>query len=326
MLVTEKSKAISTINSWGKRRIPFLFIIDFEMKSIRLFRLDQPLSDQVRFSFARSGPEIDHGGHKKVFSFRKYPVPYATYDEAFQKIQTQILAGNSFLTNLTFPTIIETNLTLRELFDCSRARYKILMDGEFVCFSPESFVTIRKGIISTFPMKGTIKASVPGAEQLIMDSHKETAEHHTVVDLLRNDLSMVASDVVVNRFRYIDTILTHEGEILQVSSEITGRLPADYSHRLGDILFALLPAGSVTGAPKTKTIELIREVEKSDRGYYTGVFGTFDGESVESAVMIRFIELKEGKMFFRSGGGITSLSSAMDEYNELIDKVYVPVA
>jgi para-aminobenzoate synthetase component 1 len=159
-----------------------------------------------------------------------------------------------------------------------------------------------------------------------MESLKETAEHHTVVDLLRNDLGMVASDIVVNQFRYITKIITHEGEILGVSSEITGKLPVGYQGRLGDIIFTLLPAGSVTGAPKTKTVALIRAVEKSDRGYYTGICGIFDGENIDSAVMIRFIEIHNGKMRFRSGGGITFLSRAVDEYNELINKVYVPVA
>jgi para-aminobenzoate synthetase component I len=319
-----RSEAISILNNWGAKRIPHLFIIDFEMKAIQLFRLDVPLPRNVLFDFHNrpaptACPEI------KAFTFRKYPLPFAEYETAFLKIQQQISAGNTFLTNLTFATPVETNLTLRQLFDHSRARYKVLLDGEFLCFSPESFISIRKGIISTYPMKGTINAALPRAEQTIMESMKEIAEHHTVVDLLRNDLSIVATDVMVNRFRYVDKITTHEGEILQVSSEITGRLPADYHRHLGDILFAMLPAGSVSGAPKTKTISLIREVEKSDRGYYTGVCGIFDGEDVDSAVMIRCIEVCKGKMFFRSGGGITFLSKAIDEYNELIDKVYVPI-
>jgi para-aminobenzoate synthetase component 1 len=313
------------MNNWGIEKIPFLFIIDFEMKAIRLFRLDLPLPEQVMFSF--HGTETSFAGQHNItgFSFRKYPISYEDYETAFLSIQKQIIAGNSFLTNLTFPTPIETNLTLKHLFKFSKAPYKILLDGEFLCFSPESFITIKNGIIATYPMKGTINASLPRAEQLIMDDPKETAEHNTVVDLLRNDMSMVATDVVVNRFRYIDKICTHEGEILQVSSEITGRLPADYNRHLGDIIFALLPAGSVTGAPKARTLAIIREAEKSDRGYYTGICGIFDGENVDSAVMIRFIEIHDGKMRFRSGGGITFLSKAIDEYNELIEKVYVPI-
>jgi para-aminobenzoate synthetase component 1 len=130
----------------------------------------------------------------------------------------------------------------------------------------------------------------------------------------------------VNRFRYIDRIVTHEGELLQVSSEITGKLPDGYQSRLGEILFALLPAGSVTGAPKMKTMDVIREAEGADRGYYTGVCGIFDGNNLDSAVLIRLIENHNGVMRFRSGGGITFLSEARTEYKEMRDKVYVPIA
>jgi para-aminobenzoate synthetase component 1 len=99
----------------------------------------------------------------------------------------------------------------------------------------------------------------------------------------------------------------------------------DYRCHLGDIFFTILPAGSVTGAPKKRTTAIIHEVEQSERGYYTGICGIFDGNNVDSAVMIRFIESKLGRLFFRSGGGITFMSKAREEYNELIDKVYVPI-
>jgi len=137
---------------------------------------------------------------------------------------------------------------------------------------------------------------------------------------------MVANNVSVKKFRYLDKIITHEGEILQVSSEISGELSAGFQSKIGDILFTLLPAGSVTGAPKPKTTAIIRETEVADRGYYTGICGVFNGEDLESAVMIRFIELINGTMVFRSGGGITFLSNARSEYEEMISKVYVPVA
>jgi para-aminobenzoate synthetase component 1 len=146
------------------------------------------------------------------------------------------------------------------------------------------------------------------------------------VDLIRNDLSTIASDVHVSRFRYIDRINTNFGDILQVSSEIVGKLPNDYLNQLGSIVFSLLPAGSVTGAPKPKTLQIIKEVEASKRGYYTGIFGYFDGQSLDSAVMIRFIENKDNSFWFRSGGGITFQSDVTDEYNELVRKVYVPIS
>jgi para-aminobenzoate synthetase component 1 len=87
----------------------------------------------------------------------------------------------------------------------------------------------------------------------------------------------------------------------------------------------LLPAGSISGAPKKRTLEIIREAEGEPRGYYTGVFGIFDGQNLDSAVMIRFIEQSEKGLLYRSGGGITNLSQPEAEYQEMLDKVYLQV-
>ncbi|GET22176.1 hypothetical protein JCM18694_24220 [Prolixibacter denitrificans] len=174
-------------------------------------------------------------------------------------------------------------------------------------------------------MKGTIDAAIPNAASQILNDRKETAEHNTIVDLIRNDLSMVAKKVHVSQFRYIDEVKTHEKTLLQVSSEISGELPSDYHSNIGTIIATLLPAGSISGAPKQKTVEIIKESEIDQRGYYTGVFGLFDGQNLDSAVMIRYIEQKNNQMIFRSGGGITVFSEPEKEYQEMIDKVYVPI-
>jgi len=320
-----KSEAIRLMNSLGDGRKPFMFLVDFEMKAIQLFPLEN-MPDDVLYDFRGSGNPRAGKKEKRSFTFSKFPMPFAAYNRAFKTVQMHIIAGNTFLANLTFPTPVETSLTLRDIYISSSARYKILFKNEFVCFSPETFVTIHDGNIFTFPMKGTQKVLSSESEKEILDNKKEIAEHNTVVDLLRNDLSMVADKVRVNRFRYTERINTHEGELLQVSSEITGELPHGYHSRIGEILFKLLPAGSVTGAPKERTLAVIREAEKTDRGYYTGVAGVFDGNNLDSAVLIRFIENRSGKMHFRSGGGITFLSDARTEYQELIDKIYVPIA
>lgn len=174
-------------------------------------------------------------------------------------------------------------------------------------------------------MKGTIDGALPDAESKLIGDLKESAEHNTIVDLIRNDLSKVADHVEVARFRYIEKIRAHDREILQVSSEITGRLPQNYPERIGYILDALLPAGSISGAPKQRTVEIIRETEPEPRGYYTGVFGVFDGINLESAVMIRFIEKTKKGLRYRSGGGITHMSDARKEFDEMVDKVYLHI-
>jgi para-aminobenzoate synthetase component I len=174
-------------------------------------------------------------------------------------------------------------------------------------------------------MKGTIDAMLPDAEKRLMDDPKELAEHYTIVDLLRNDLNMVSQKVRVNRFRYVEEIHTHRGRLLQTSSDISGILPNDYQQHLGDIMARLLPAGSVSGAPKKKTVEIIHSAENYERGFYTGVFGVFDGRTLDSAVMIRFIEKTANGLVFKAGGGITVNSRIEDEYQEMLQKVYLPL-
>ena len=110
---------------------------------------------------------------------------------------------------------------------------------------------------------------------------------------------------------------------MQVSSEIVGELPDDWHAQLGDVFERLLPAGSVSGAPKQKTVEIIEDTEAQARGFYTGVCGYFDGKKLDSGVMIRFIEQTENGLVFRSGGGVTCFSDARAEYDEMIDKVYL---
>jgi para-aminobenzoate synthetase component I len=178
--------------------------------------------------------------------------------------------------------------------------------------------------VHTYPMKGTIDASVPNAQQVILQDAKEKAEHYTIVDLLRNDLSVIANDVQVNQFRYIDTLHTSNKTLLQISSQISGQLSIDWHDAIGDLLAAILPAGSISGAPKKKTLEIIAEAETHDRGYYTGIAGYYDGVSLDTCVLIRFIEKTNNGLVYKSGGGITCNSDVQKEYEELNQKIYIP--
>jgi para-aminobenzoate synthetase component 1 len=91
-------------------------------------------------------------------------------------------------------------------------------------------------------------------------------------------------------------------------------------------LVKLLPAGSITGTPKKKTIEIIKDIEMYERGFFSGIWGIYDGVSLNSAVLIRFIEKTkdDNKFIYKSGGGITIESDLKGEYFEMIDKVYIP--
>lgn len=320
----KKKPEFELMNQMGKQGIPFLFVIDFECEFPVVFHLNQAAEQGIFFDFRGvSNTSRRVSMDLPPLQFVKTPVDFATYRKAWINVMQGLNFGNSYLLNLTFPTEISINRTLEQIFHQSTAPYRLLFKDKFTVFSPESFIRIHDGIISSFPMKGTIDANLPGAEDILLNDSKELAEHRTIVDLIRNDLSMVADAVRVKRFRYIESIKTNQRNLLQASSEISGNLPADWQSQLGDILFTLLPAGSISGAPKQKTVEIIQQTETGPRGYYTGVCGIFDGNSLDSAVMIRFIENQQGKMIFRSGGGITVNSEAEKEYRELIDKVYV---
>lgn len=299
-------------------------MIDFELQKPVVYPLDAlPSHILYNINGKSNHPKVDID--ESPFEFVPYPILFQRYEEAYDIVKSHLQFGNTFLLNLAFPSQVETDLSLTEIYHRSEAKYKLLVEDQMVVFSPEIFIQIKDNYIYSYPMKGTINADTMGADLHILNDKKETAEHCTIVDLIRNDLSMVAKEVRVTKFRYIDTIRTNVKNLHQVSSEIRGKLTEDFHDRLGDILFTLLPAGSVSGAPKPKTLEIIKEAEVHDRGYYTGVFGVYDGESLDAGVMIRYIEQNEnGDLYYRSGGGITAMSDLESEYQELIDKIYVP--
>jgi para-aminobenzoate synthetase component 1 len=204
------------------------------------------------------------------------------------------------------------------------APYKVRIKNQFVSFSPEPFITIKNNTIHSYPMKGTIDASLPNAIQTILMDPKELAEHTMIVDLLRNDLGIVAKNIRVKKFRFITTIDTGSKKLHQVSSHICGKMDNNWRENIGTILKALLAAGSISGTPKKRTIEIIEETEEYERGYFSGVFGHYDGKDLYSAVAIRFIENTNGTFVYKSGGGLTCESNCEKEYQEMIDKIYIP--
>ncbi len=314
---------IEKINERAKQRSPFFLLVDFLVQNAELYSPHELQEAGIRVQFPqwRNDTEIST---TQAISLHPTPLSFEAYQQSFSQVQEQLHYGNSFLTNLTVQTPLQCVSSMHEIFTASKARYKIQYKQQWVCFSPEIFVRIQNGRISSYPMKGTIDAAIPSAIEIILQDPKETAEHYTIVDLIRNDLSRVATQVAVKRFRYIDEITTASKKLYQVSSHIEGVLPVSYREELGNILFALLPAGSISGAPKVKTLEIINNTENYERGYYTGTAFYFDGENLDSCVLIRFIEQTEKGWVYKSGGGITIYSDARKEYQEILDKIYVP--
>ena len=309
----------------SQKKVPFFFMVDFLVNKVQVYTENELSKNGLLIDFQNYTNTNHKKEHTKNIQLKSFPENKESYRKGFDQVQQNLKLGNSYLTNYTCKTEIEINLTLEEIFYLSKAKYKVLYQNEFVFFSPETFVEIIGNEIFTHPMKGTIDASKENAVEVLKNDIKEKAEHYTVVDLLRNDLSMVADEVKVNEFQRIDFIKTNKKNLYAMSSEISGHLKPEFQNNIGSIMKTLLPAGSILGAPKPKTLEIILEAENYDRGFYTGVCGWFDGVNLDSCVMIRFIEKESGKLYFKSGGGITHLSNFADEYQEMKNKIYVPI-
>lgn len=320
------------IDELSEKRIPFFFMIDFLMENVEVFKKTEIKNSGLLVDFQKyrsvnkqDDEIISNQNKSKEIHWKSFPETKESYQKGFDLVQKNLKLGNSYLTNYTRKTEIETNLSLEEVFYLSKAKYKVLYPNKFVFFSPETFIEIIDNKIYTHPMKGTIDASKENAKEILKNDIKEKAEHYTVVDLLRNDLSRVADDVRVDNFQRIDLLVTNTKNLFAMSSEISGKLKPEFQNKIGSIMRTLLPAGSILGAPKPKTLEIILEAENFSRGYYTGVCGWFDGKNLDSCVMIRFLEQEKDKLFFKSGGGITHLSKLADEFQEMKNKIYVPI-
>jgi len=311
----------STLNHFGNKKEPFFFCISYNLDLWDVIPL-KTLPSDIQFSIDNFSPKQC----KKKYLFEKKPLSFKIYKKKFNAVMKEIEAGNTYLLNLTSKTNIRTNQSLIDIYENAFAKYKLYYKDKFVSFSPETFIKISNNKIFTFPMKGTIDASIDCAKEKILANQKELAEHTMIVDLLRNDMNIVSKNVKVDNFRYVEEIKAGEKKLLQVSSSISGDLDDHWHTKIGDILVKILPAGSITGTPKKKTVEIIQNIEKYNRGYFSGIWGVYDGISLNSAVLIRFIEKtkKKDEFIYKSGGGLTIESDLKDEYIEMIDKVYIP--
>lgn len=321
-----RGEIVEELDRRGRTGESFFFLIDYRGRECLIDDLDPgspapffaSLSGRVNRPFPPKTPE--------EVRLTARPESYADYSRRFETIREGLRHGDSYLANLTLRTPIDPEGDPATLLSQLRAKYVVWLPERFLCFSPEPFVRISPdGIIHSHPMKGTIDAMLPDAEAQILADPKEQAESATIVDLIRNDLSFVATGVRVERYRYVERVETAKGALLQVSSEISGQLSSGWPARLGTLLDRLLPAGSITGAPKASTITLIDRAERHERGFYTGICGCFDGKSLDTGVLIRFIERQGDRYYYHAGGGITINSDCRSEYEEVIEKIYLPL-
>ena len=219
------SKLADIINQYSSSGIPFFFLIDFEaLKPIVIPLSEMSDSDiSININGVEYGRKIEHRAFDSNIISNEDN--FTSYKSKFDFVKENINQGNAYLVNLTQRTKLESNIDLEKVYSNTQSYLKICKKDDFVCFSPERFITISDDMIYSFPMKGTISANVQDAELKLLNNSKELFEHYTIVDLIRNDISMVATNVTVEKFRYIDIIETiNKGDILQTSSKISGHL------------------------------------------------------------------------------------------------------
>ncbi|MDY4970019.1 MAG: aminodeoxychorismate synthase component I [Lachnospiraceae bacterium] len=253
------------------------------------------------------------------------------YKDAIQKMVDYIVAGDIYITNMTRQIQIRSQADPYEIFRLLRKNnpspfggYFHYNDVEIISASPERFFEIRDGVIRTRPIKGTRKrGATPQEDEALrlelQNSEKDKSELLMIVDLERNDLSRVCEP---NSVKVEELFVTEAyATVFHLVSTICGKLQSDKD--VVDVLEAMFPGGSITGAPKYRSMEIIDELEHSRRMLYTGSMGYigFDG-NCDFNIVIRTMVYQDGCYHIGAGGGITCESDTEFEYEETRQKAY----
>ena len=249
------------------------------------------------------------------------------FENAVQKVRDYIRSGDIYQANLTQRFSGQTTLSSYELYRDLR-RFSPAPFGAFLNFdkfhilsnSPERFIKCIDRKLETRPIKGTRPRGKDEAEDLklreeLVNSEKDRAELLMIVDLERNDLSRVSKVGSVK----VPELFVIEPYANDLVSTVVGTLKDDYS--VVDVIKATFPGGSITGAPKIRSMEIIEELEPTKRNVYTGSIGYigFDG-NMDLNIAIRTIVKQDENVYFQVGGGMTWGSNPSDEYQETLDK------
>ncbi len=255
----------------------------------------------------------------------------ARYANAFEQVKDELRMGNTYEVNLTQPFQIHASLPDAQLFEALYHRqptpYAALLENEFesiLSFSPELFYSLRDGVIRTKPMKGTCKRGKTPEEDetlklALASDRKNRAENVMIVDLLRNDLSRIAKTSSVRVTRLFD-VETHPS-LHQMTSEVLADVRDDVG--LLELLKAIFPCGSITGAPKISTMEIIDRLEGEPRGVYCGAIAYLNPQESLVSVPIRILQRRAGELsyLYRVGGAVVWDSKLEDEWQECHTKL-----
>lgn len=247
------------------------------------------------------------------------------YEHAIGECLRHITDGDAYQLCLTTAVDVpgeidapDTYRALRSLAPTHNGGFINAAGVSLLSASPESFLTVRGRIASTKPIKGTRRRSMDPADDFLLkhellESAKERAENLMIVDLCRNDLSLVCEtgSVTVPALHVVETYST----VHQLVSTVTGRLRGDVS--AATAARALFPAGSMTGAPKVSAVEILAGLESGERGIYSGVFGFSGRGDISLSMTIRSIVVDDAGATIGVGGGITADSVPIDEVHEV---------
>ena len=263
-----------------------------------------------------AGPLASHGTERSPS--RK------EHERRVQRAQEHIVVGDAFQIVLSQRAVRRTDASAVALYRALRrinpSPYLFLLelgDISLVGSSPETHVKLEGGRASLNPIAGTMAAG-EGAEESLLASEKDRAEHVMLVDLGRNDLSRVCVPGTVRVVRLLEP--EHYSHVVHLVSEVAGEIQP--GRNAFDLLRATFPAGTVSGAPKVRAMQIISELEAYGRGSYAGVVGyALPNGDLDTCIAIRTLVLRDGVAYLQAGGGVVADSDPAAEHQECLDKL-----
>jgi para-aminobenzoate synthetase component 1 len=305
-----------------------VLVYNHKTKRYTVFSENNP-KDLLNFIFHRLEPPRKPLSQKLEINF-KSNFSKDEYLQTIQRIKKYIEEGEVYQINFSHQFSAETDLSPIDIYSKLRtnnpAQFSALIcvdtDYWIMSTSPELFIDLRENRVITKPIKGTIRRGISEDEdkslkEKLLQSEKDSAELLMIVDLERNDLGKICKpgSVKVKALKNVETY----SSVHHLVAEIEGILPE--GNDIFDLIKAMFPGGSITGAPKRRSIQIIDEVEKTRRGVYTGSIGYIDitGNACFN-IAIRTMIYDKGKLFLNLGGGIVYDSDPEKEYEETIQK------
>lgn len=319
----------------------FTKVIAFDNYHQKIYLLDNVPTEDGQIGYEKARMELENIKHLLLNGAQAKPEPLKLLSE-FQPLFSQeeycqmVAKGKEYIKEGDiFQVVLSNRLSAKisgSLFDTYRvlrttnpSPYMFYFSGtelEIAGASPETLVKLENGVVHTFPLAGTRKRGQTEAEDLaleqeLLSDEKECAEHNMLVDLGRNDVGKISKFGTVEVEKYMS--IERFSHVMHIGSVVRGEIRAEYDAL--DAIESILPAGTLSGAPKIRACQIINELENNKRGIYGGAIGYLDFTgNMDTCIAIRIAYAKQGKVFVRVGAGIVADSVPEKEYEECINK------